>query len=147
MLNFVYLRSSTLYFLHFWLDSCIINKGENFELVFGLLDAFRRFSGGFEPFLDSGVHRSDRLRSPVWPVKVLVLCTCSTGLTGQTWADVAALFSSSGLHAFVQGELHWFRGSMCARGALCGFSSFGLVVCALCLSIVLPRMCRVVALA
>jgi hypothetical protein len=36
---------------------------------------------------------------------------------------------------------------MCARGALCGFSSFGLVVCALCLSIVLFRMCRVVALA
>jgi hypothetical protein len=28
-----------------------------------------------------------------------------------------------------------------------GFSSFGLVVCALCLSIVLPRMCRAVALA
>jgi hypothetical protein len=27
------------------------------------------------------------------------------------------------------------------RGALCDFSSFGLVVCALCLSIVLSRMC------
>jgi hypothetical protein len=43
-----------------------------------LLDAFRRFSGGFEPFLDSGVHRSDRLRSPIWPIKVLVLFTCCT---------------------------------------------------------------------
>jgi hypothetical protein len=39
--------------------------------------------------------------------------------------------------------MHWSRGScigsggacMCAGGALCGFSSFGLVVCALCLSI------------
>jgi hypothetical protein len=36
---------------------------------------------------------------------------------------------------------------MCAGGALCDFSSFGLVVCALCLSIVLSRMCRAVALA
>jgi hypothetical protein len=32
MLNFVYLRSSRLHFLHFWLDSCIANKGEMFEL-------------------------------------------------------------------------------------------------------------------
>jgi hypothetical protein len=36
---------------------------------------------------------------------------------------------------------------MCAGGALCVFSRFGLVVCALCLSIVLSRMCRAVALA
>jgi hypothetical protein len=36
---------------------------------------------------------------------------------------------------------------MCAGGALCGFSIFGLVVRALCLSIVLSRMCRVIALA
>jgi hypothetical protein len=56
----------------------------------GLLDAFRRFSGGFEPFLGSVVHRSDRSRSPVWPVRMPVLCTCwapvwpvvVTGLTG-----------------------------------------------------------------
>jgi hypothetical protein len=34
-LNFVYLRSSRLHFLHFWLDSCIVNKGEKFELVLG----------------------------------------------------------------------------------------------------------------
>jgi hypothetical protein len=33
------------------------------------------------------------------------------------------------------------------RGSSLWFSSFGLVVCALCLSIVLSRMCRVVALA
>jgi hypothetical protein len=36
---------------------------------------------------------------------------------------------------------------MCAGRALCGCSSFGLVVCALCLSFVLSRMCRAVALA
>jgi hypothetical protein len=59
----------------------------------GLLDAFRRFSGGFEPFLGSGVHRSDRSWSPVWPVRILVLFTCCTpvwpmvltSLTGQGW--------------------------------------------------------------
>jgi hypothetical protein len=51
--------------------------------------------------------------------------------------------------------MHSSRGScigsggacMCAGGALCDFSSFGLVVCALFLSIVLSRMCRAVALA
>jgi hypothetical protein len=36
---------------------------------------------------------------------------------------------------------------MCAGGSLCGFTCFGFVVCALCLSIVLSRMCRAVALA
>jgi hypothetical protein len=29
------LRSSRLNFLHFWLDSFIVNKGEKFELVPG----------------------------------------------------------------------------------------------------------------
>jgi hypothetical protein len=33
MLNFVYLRNSRLHFLHFWLDSCIVNKGEKLEHV------------------------------------------------------------------------------------------------------------------
>jgi hypothetical protein len=156
MLNFVYLRSYRLHFLHFlgWFMHCQ-QEGEVWA-CFGLLNAFRRFSSGFEPFLGSVVHQSDRLRSPVWPVRVLALFTCcapvwsavSTSLTGQSWADAAALFSLSGLHAFVQGELHWFRGSlhMC-RGSSLWFSSFGLVDCALCLSIVLSRMCRAVALA
>jgi hypothetical protein len=46
------------------------------------------------------------------------------------------------------GEVHWFRGSlMCAGEALCGCSSFALVVCALCLSFVLSWMCQTVALA
>jgi hypothetical protein len=89
-------------------------------------------------------------------VRVLALFTCcalvglvvSTSLTGQSKADVAALFSTSGLHAFVQGELYWFRGSLpVCRGSSLWFSILGLVVCALCLSIVLSRMCRAVALA
>jgi hypothetical protein len=86
----------------------------------GLLDAFRRFSGGFEPFLASGVHRSDRSWSPVWPVRVLVLFTCCTPvwpvvlttLTGHGWVVAGALFSSGVLHAFIQRELHWFRGEL-----------------------------------
>jgi hypothetical protein len=36
---------------------------------------------------------------------------------------------------------------ICAGGALCGVRAFGSVVCALCLSMVLSRMCRAVALA
>jgi hypothetical protein len=36
---------------------------------------------------------------------------------------------------------------MCAGVALCGFSSFDLVVCAFSLSIVLSQMCRAVAFA
>jgi hypothetical protein len=71
--------------------------------------------------------------APVWPVRVLVLCTCwasvwpvvATGLTGQSWADAVALFSSSGLHAFVQGELHWFRWSLhVCRGSSLWFFEF-----------------------
>jgi hypothetical protein len=65
-LNFVYLRSSRLNFLHFWLDSCIVNKAEGeFEHVLGYLMHLEGFSGGFEPFLGSVVHQSGRLRSPV----------------------------------------------------------------------------------
>jgi hypothetical protein len=118
--------------------------------------AFRRFSGGFEPFLGSSVHRSDRSKSPVWPVWVLALFICwapvwlmvVTGLTGQSWADAAALFSSSGyMHSSRVSSIGSGRACMCAGGALCGLSSFGLVVCAFCLSFVLSRMCRDAVLA
>jgi hypothetical protein len=137
-----------------WFMHC--QQGGEVWACFGVLNACRRFLCGFEPFLGSIVYRSDRLRSPVWPVRVLALFTCcapiwlvvSTGLIGQSWADAAALFSLSGLHAFVQGELHWFRGSLhVCRGSSLWFSGFGLVVCALCLSIGFSRMCRAVALA
>jgi hypothetical protein len=137
-----------------WFMHC--QQGGEVWDCFGLLNAFRRFSIRFEPFLGSGVHRSDRLRSPVQPVRVLVLFTCwasvwpvvSIGLTGQSWDDAAALFSSSGWHAFVQKELHWFRGSLhVCRGSSLWFSILSLVVCALCLNIVLSRMCWAVALA
>jgi hypothetical protein len=64
MLNFVYLRSSRLHFLHFWLNSCIVNKGEKFQLDL----AYRMHLEGFQVvlslFLGSVVHRSDWLKSP-----------------------------------------------------------------------------------
>jgi hypothetical protein len=40
-------------------------QGAKFVHVFGLLNASRRFSSGFEPFQGSIVHRSDRLMTPV----------------------------------------------------------------------------------
>jgi hypothetical protein len=78
----------------------------------------------------------------------------STGLTGggdqsdQWWCWCScsvfikwfACIRTGGV-ALVQGELACVQGE-----ALCGFSSFSLVVCALCLSIVLSRMCRAIAL-
>jgi hypothetical protein len=86
----------------------------------GLLDAFRRFSGGFEPFPGSIAHRSDRSRSPVWPVRVLALFTCCTpvwpvvltGLTGQGWVVAAALFQ-------VVFCMHSSRGSCSGSGGAC----------------------------
>jgi hypothetical protein len=163
MLNFVYLRSSRLKVLHFSLDSCIANKGEKFELEMACwmhLQGFQVVSSHFWALVCTGLtgrgHRSDRTRSSVWLGRVLVPFTCCTpvwpvmltGLTGQGWVVAAALFSSGVLHAFVQGELNWFRGSLhVCRWSSLWFLSFGLVVCALCLSIILSRMCRAVALA
>jgi hypothetical protein len=49
-LNFVYLRSSRLFFWHFWLDSCIVNKGEKFELEMAcctLLEGYQVVSSYF----------------------------------------------------------------------------------------------------
>jgi hypothetical protein len=149
MLNFVYLRSSRLHFFAFfaWFMHCQQGSGE-FEHVLGYwmhFESFQVVSSHFWALCVTGLtgrgHRSDR--SECWPCSHLCI-----GLTGQSWVGAAALFLSSGWHAFVQGELHGSRGAcMCAGGALCDFSSFCLVVCALCLSIVLSRMCWAVALA
>jgi hypothetical protein len=66
MLNFVYLRSSRLHFSNFWLDSCIVNKGEKFELVLGYgmhLEGFQVVSSHFCALCVTGLtgrgHRSD----------------------------------------------------------------------------------------
>jgi hypothetical protein len=67
MLNFVYLRSSRLKVLHFWLDSCIVNKGEKFELEMAYwmhLEGFQVVSSHFWALVCTGLtdrgHRSDR---------------------------------------------------------------------------------------
>jgi hypothetical protein len=159
MLNFVYLRSSRLNFWFFWLDSCIVNKGEKFELEMACYTHLEGFQVVSSYFWAQAVFQV----ASVWPMKgtsltgVVPRCWAilPTGLTGEVdqsdWSRLGCFscpVSWSESHAFVQGELHWFRGSfMCAGGALLWFSSFGLVVCALCLSIVLSRMCRAVALA
>jgi hypothetical protein len=173
MLNLFYLKSSRLKVLHFLAWFMHWQQGGEVWAWNGLLDAFRRFSCGFEPLLGSVAHRSDPSRSPVWPVRSagsvhmlhtsmtggvdrsdrsgLSYCSCLfqemfcmhsspvvwIGLTGQGWVVAATLFQ-------VMFCMHSSRGScidsggacMCAGGALCGFSRFGLVACALCLSIV-----------
>jgi hypothetical protein len=132
MLNFVYLRSSRLKVLHFLLDSCIVNKGEKFELEMACwmhLEGFQVVSSHFWALVCTGLtgrglrsdrsecwfcsqvaHRSDRWCWPVWPVRAELL----------HWVVVAVLFSSGVLHAVIQGELHWFRGSlhMCRGSSL-----------------------------
>jgi hypothetical protein len=67
MFNFVYLRSSRLKVLHFWLDSCIANKGEKFELEMAL--GFQVFLSHLWALLHTGLtghgHQSDW--SECWP--------------------------------------------------------------------------------
>jgi hypothetical protein len=71
------------------------------------------------------------------------------GLTalGKVGRIFSLLHSRVALLHWFSGSVLWLRGSlhMCRGSSLC-CSSFGLVVCALCLSMVLSRMCRAVAL-
>jgi hypothetical protein len=79
----------------------------------------------------------------------------STGLTGEGHSSdrselsyYSCSISCGGSHVFVEAELHWFTGSLhVCRGSSLWFSRFGFVVSTLCLTIVLSRMCRAVALA
>jgi hypothetical protein len=126
MLNFVYLRSSRLKVLHFldWFMHC--QQGREVWGWNGLLDAFRRFSGGFEPFLGLWC-------APVWPVEVTGLISqsagpvhmLSTGLTvggdrsdrwELSWCSCSVFFKwfaciRPGGVALVQGELACVQGS------------------------------------
>jgi hypothetical protein len=134
--NFVYLRSSRLNFSHFWLDSCIVNKGEKFELVLGYwvhLEGFQAVSSHFWALCVTGLtgrgHRCDWLEC--CPVHML-----GTGLTGGgdrsdrselSWCSCSVFIKwfacirpggvalVQGEHACVQGELFvvfelWFGG-------------------------------------
>jgi hypothetical protein len=119
---------------------------------FGLLNTFGRFSGDFEPFLGSVCHRSDRSWSPVHRSNRSEGWSCShvehrsDWWWRPVWPVRAELMQLLCFHQVVC--MHSSRGSLhVCRGSSLWFSSFGLVVCALCLSIVLSRMCRAVALA
>jgi hypothetical protein len=155
MLNFVYLRSSRLKVLHFWLDSCIANKVEKFELETACwmhLEGFQVVSSHFWALVCTGLtsrgHRSTG--QSAGPMHML-----GTGLTGGGDRSDRCELKLLQLPCFQVVCMHSSRGRcivsegacMCAGGALCGCSSFVSLVCALCLSFVLSRMCRAVALA
>jgi hypothetical protein len=125
MLNFDYLRSSRLKVLHFWLDSCIVNKGEMFELEMPCwmhLEGFQLVSSHFRALVCTGLtgrghrsdrsecwscshvaHRSDRWCWPVWPVRAELL-----QLPCFKWC--LACIRPGGV-ALVQESLHVCRGS------------------------------------
>jgi hypothetical protein len=126
MLNFVYLRSSRLNFLHFWIDSCIVNKGEKFELEMACcthLEGFQVVSSYFWALAVSQVASS-------WPVRgtglIGVVPRCwailPTGLTGEGDLSDRSDLSyyncsvSGGVRpggvALVQGELAWVQGEL-----------------------------------
>jgi hypothetical protein len=98
--------------LHFWLDSCIANKGEKFELEMAWwmhLEGFHVVSSHFWALLVTGLTGVS-----AGPVHML-----GTGLTGgddRSDRCVLKLLQlpcfQLVLHAFVQGEVHWFRGSL-----------------------------------
>jgi hypothetical protein len=112
-----------------------LSKRGRIWAYFGLLNAFGRFSGGFELFLGSLCQRSDRSWSPVWPVRVMVLFICWASawpvvVTGRP--VIAELMQLLCFHqVFCMHSSRWScidsRGDcMFAGGALCGFRFSGL---------------------
>jgi hypothetical protein len=122
-----------------WLAGCILKVFRWFRVISGLWCAL------------------------VWPVEVTGLTglsagpvhMLSTGLIGggdrsDRWelSCCSCPVSSGVLHALVQEELHWFRGSLhVCRGSSLWFFELWFGGCALFLSLVLSRMCRAVTLA
>jgi hypothetical protein len=114
------------FFILAWFMHC--QQGGEVWACFGLLNVSRRFSGGFEPFW-AMLWPVWPVESPFWPVSAGSVRMLGTGLTGGigrsdrselSWCSCSVSWSSP--HAFVQGELHWFRGSLhVCRGALFGF--------------------------
>jgi hypothetical protein len=132
--------------LHFWLDSCIANKGGKFEIEMAYwthLEGFQVVSSHFWALLCTGMTGVS-----ADPVHIL-----GTGLTGGDDRSDRCELKLLQLPCFKLVCMHSSRGRcigsvgacMCAGGALCGCSSFVSVVCAFCLSFVLSPMCRAVA--
>jgi hypothetical protein len=111
-----------LKFFAFCLDSCIVNKGEKFELVLG----FWMHLEGFQVVLS---HFWALLHTCLTGQSAGTMHMLSTGLTvGGDRSDRSNLscyscsVSCGVLHAFVQGSCIGSGGAcMCAGGALCGF--------------------------
>jgi hypothetical protein len=146
-------------FLAFWLDSCIVNKGEKFDLEMACYTHLEGFQVVSSYFLALAVSQV----ASAWPVKgtglagVVPRCWAilSTGLTGEgdrsdwlelSWCSCSVFIKwfaciHPGGVALVQGELAYVQGELFVVFEL------WLVIFALCLSMVLSRMCWAVALA
>jgi hypothetical protein len=101
--------------LHFWLDSCIVNKGEKFKLEMACwmhLEGFQVVSSHLWALVCTSLtgqgHRSDQ--SECWPCSH-VAHRFDGGSDRSGLSCCSCPVSTGVLHAFVQGELHWFRGS------------------------------------
>jgi hypothetical protein len=134
MLNFVYLRSSRLNVWHFWLDSCIVNKGDKFELELACCTHLEGFQVVWNYFWAQAISQE----ASSWPVRgtglIVVVPKCwailPTGLTGDShrsdrselsWCRCLVFFKwfaciRPGGVALVYGELACVQG-----GALSGF--------------------------
>jgi hypothetical protein len=137
MLNFVYLRSSRLKVLHFWLDSCIVNKGEKFELEMACwmhLEGFQVVSSHFLALVCTGLtgqghrsdrsecwscahveHRSDRWWWPVWPVRAELLqllyfkwCLACIRPGGVALVQVELAYVQGEFFVVFRASLWWF---------------------------------------
>jgi hypothetical protein len=117
--EFCLVRSSRLKVLHFWLDSCIANKGEKFDLEMACwmhLESFQVVSSHFWALVCTGLtrsecwsrahvqHRSNRWWWLVWPVRAEWL-----QLPCFKWCF--ACIRPGGV-AFVQGELEYVQGEL-----------------------------------
>jgi hypothetical protein len=98
--------------LHFWLDSCIANNGEKFELEMAYwmhLECFQVVSSHFWALVCTGLTGQSashvHMLHTGWPVVL-------TGLTGQGWVVAAALFQ-------VVFCMHSSRGSCIGSGGAC----------------------------
>jgi hypothetical protein len=105
LLNFVYLRSSRLKVLHFWLDSCISNKREKFELEMACwvhLEGFQVVSSHFWALLVTGLTGVS-----AGPVHML-----GTSLTGGDDRSDRCELKVLQLSCFQVVCMHWFRGEL-----------------------------------
>jgi hypothetical protein len=152
-MNFVYLRSYMLKLFAFYLDSCIVNKREKFVHGLGTWECLEGVPIGWGKFwvvwCRAGLlGRSNRPQAVRWGAGGLT-ALCRRSNRPWAWWVVFALCCIPVLHCCIgSGGVCFGSGGACiCAGGLFWCSSFGSVICALCLSMVLSRMCRAVALA